>query len=217
MSTSNILYQGALSAGKWSSHEERKLEQATCNFVDGTLSDCAEGESFTTYIASHMNCPVSRVMNKFLDKPILKSRYLISGKEFEEYWDLENVSTWNDVTSTVDFDLLLHMEQNRFLEYSAQGLDAFEALIERDCEFNKRVQKMAETDAPLRKRKSRRTPTSALFKSCFAPSSSSSMSSHSDSEASTPRFQRARYDSDYTSESDTRSISSNGDFIIAIE
>ena len=223
MSTSSILYQGALSAGKWSNHEESKLEQAIRNFLDGTLTDCTEGESFTTYIASHMNCPVSRVMNKFLDKPILKARYLVSGGEFDEYWGLEDVSTWNDVASTVDFDLLLHMEQNRFLEYSTQGLDAFDALIERDCEFNKRVQKMADTDAPLRRRKCRRTPMSDRFKSCFPPSSStsssysssSSMSPYNDSEASTPRFQRARYDNDYTSESDTRSICSNGDIVTA--
>ena len=219
MSTSTILYQGALSAGKWSDAEELILKQATRSFLDGTLADCAEGEAFTTYIAAYINCPVSRILNKFLDKPVLKARYSASSEGFEENWDaldLEDFSSWHDIVPALDFDSLLQMEQDRFLEYSAntaQGLDAFDALIERDCEFNRRVQKMAETTAPRRKRKSRSTPMSARFKSCFGPSTASSSGddlsscpSSPSSETSTPRCQRPRYGS-FMFESDAVTVS----------
>ena len=224
MSTSTILYQGAISGGKWSDAEEKILKQATRGFLDGTLSDCAEGEAFTTYIAAYMNCPVSRILNKFLDKPVLKARYLVHGGEFTEDWDalaLDDFTSWHNIALTHEFDSLLQMEQERFLEYSAdpaRGLEPYGVLIERDCEFNRRVQKMSETTAPRRKRKSRSTPMSARFKSCFGPSSetsgdSSSCSSSPSSEASTPPRQRARHNCEYTSESDALSVDSYGFYI----
>ena len=208
MTTSTILYQGPMSGGKWSDAEEQILKQATRNFLDGTLADCVEGEAFTTYIAAYMNCPVSRILNKFLDKPVLKARYLVRGAEFAEDWDaldLDDFTSWHDIALTHEFDSLVQMEQERFLEYSAgpvKGSESFEALVERDTEFSRRVQKMSETTAPRRKRKSRSTPMSARFKSCFGPSpessgDSSSCPSSPGSEASTPPRQRPRYDCDY--------------------
>ena len=105
MPTSSIHYQGATSAGKWSDAEDQILKHATRSFLDGTLADCAEGEAFTTYIAAYMNCPVSRIMNKFLDKPVLKARYLVSSEGFEENWDaldLEEFFSWHDVAPNFD-------------------------------------------------------------------------------------------------------------------
>lgn len=159
--TSIILYRGSVSAGKWSDAEERTLIDATRSFLDGDIKDCAEGEAFTTYIAAYMNCSVSRILNKCLDKPILKARYLVSSEDFVERWsgyEIENIKSPDEKSLARDFYSLLQMEQERYLKYSANSAlisDAYEALIERDREFNRRVQKMLELPATRRKRKSR--------------------------------------------------------------
>ena len=154
MPPSSIIYQGASSGGRWSDAEEQILKQVTRNFLDGTLADCVEGEAFTTYIAAYMNYPVSRILNKFLDKPVLKARYLVRGAEFAEDWDaldLDDFTSWHDLALTHEFD---------FAD-SDQDYDTFEAQIGRDGELlSQQLQSVQETTAPCRKRKRRSTPMS---------------------------------------------------------
>ena len=157
--TPRILYRDQVSAGKWSDAEEQALKEATSCFQNRTLLDCAEGESFVTYIAAHMNCPVSRILNKLLDKPVLKTRYSVDSEEFVERWcevDIEALPSLEETLLTSDFDSLLQMEQERFLEFSANatlGFNAHEALIERDREFNRRIQKVLKTNTTCRKKR----------------------------------------------------------------
>ena len=161
MPPSSIIHQGASSGGRWNDAEEQILKQVTRSFLDGTLTDCVKGEALTTYIAAYMNCPVSRILNKFLDKPVLKARYLVRGAEFAEDWDaldLDDFTSWHDIALTHEFDSLVQME---YCADSDQDYDTFKAQIGRDDELlRQQLQNVQETTGPCRRRKRRSTPMS---------------------------------------------------------
>ena len=106
------------------------------------------GEYFVIYAAISLNCPLLRVMNKYMDKPILKARYLMSNEEAGECWEDLNLDALNESDQEIanDFSALVEKEQERFLEYlepSPNSKSTVEILIEREYEFTKKIEKLA--------------------------------------------------------------------------
>ena len=74
------------------------------------------GETFLTYAATALNCPLLRIANKYMDKPILKARYMPRGssRRSEDNWRQIRSNLADDVTLTQDFESLVQLEEDRF-------------------------------------------------------------------------------------------------------
>lgn len=82
-----VLFSGPLAAGKWTREEEQYTLQLIVNFMEGRCPDCEKGKpspfdwrctqykitgtTLLIYLASQLNTPTNRIINKFVEKPKL--------------------------------------------------------------------------------------------------------------------------------------------------
>lgn len=67
-----LFYTGKINCGKWNPIEEKYANDTMQKFVKGQCTDCPKGLTLEMYLAYQLNCPISRISNKFIGKSILK-------------------------------------------------------------------------------------------------------------------------------------------------
>lgn len=185
------LFKGPIVTGKWSDREERRALSLIVNFLEGKCPDCEQGRELylmsktcephqlntgtplLLYLATQLNSPVNRIMNKFVEKPKLLEvnySYLYSFWSIYEYLQErylnvtvhEDVEEWKRVdyskpepNATAEFESLIHEETTRFLDYLNLEDDGW--TVARDRVFMNRIMNVADQMTPKRKRK--RSPT----------------------------------------------------------
>ena len=144
-----------MKSGKGSSKEHSMMRVTKVPIARGqkvyVIFQLFTGETFLTYAATALNCPLLRIANKYMDKPILKARYLPRGssRRPEDNWRQIRSNLADDVTLTQDFESLIQREEDRFLDYFVSEYNPgsmTDILAHRECEFTRKVRRVTENN-----------------------------------------------------------------------
>ena len=108
-----------------------------------------------------------------MDKPILKARYQECNDESEENWQNVHYEVGEELELKHDFVSLIELEQERFLEYFETSQDfrtTVEILIDRECEFMRKIERIVGDSLKRKRQDLEPAPTlSPFLKSSYSP------------------------------------------------
>jgi len=155
--TDSVIYQGMLATGKWKKDEIDVANAFIKAFLEGNLPDEVDGTNLETFLASKMNCLITRIAFKFSSKSMMQRVYKTRTTNYSEFknWVEVNFDDFGNADElSTEFTGLIGEEALR-LFYSLRGIGwdedrIFVALFKRDETFIKKIKKIYWNEEDIR-------------------------------------------------------------------